>query len=124
MMIPPVGKSGPLTNKRISSNVISGFSIKAIQASITSRRLCGGISVANPAEIPLAPLTSRFGNRAGSTTGSFAVLSKLSLNGTVRFSMSRSSSIAIADRRASVYRIAAAGSSSCEPQLPWPSTSV
>jgi hypothetical protein len=38
-------------------------------------------------------------------------------------SRSRSISVAIRARRASVYRMAAAGSSSIEPKLPWPSTS-
>jgi hypothetical protein len=42
---------------------------------------------------------------------------------TVSASMSRSISVASRPRRASVYRIAAAGSSSIEPKLPWPSTS-
>ena len=36
----------------------------------TSRRLCGGILVAMPTAIPSEPLTSRLGNRLGSTTGS------------------------------------------------------
>jgi len=42
---------------------------------------------------------------------------------TVLASMSRSISVARRARRASVYRIAAGGSSSIEPKLPWPSTS-
>ncbi|MNW58416.1 hypothetical protein D3C74_362800 [compost metagenome] len=102
IMVPPVGKSGPLIKVMMSSSAISGFCMTAMQASITSRRLCGGISVANPAEMPLVPLTSRFGYREGTTTGSLAVLSKLSLNSTVRFSISRIISIAIGDSRASV----------------------
>ena len=39
-------------------------------AATTSRRLCGGMFVAIPTAIPLAPFTSRFGNAAGSTDGS------------------------------------------------------
>ncbi len=40
----------------------------------TSPRLCGGMFVAIPTAIPAEPLTSRFGNRAGSTVGSLARL--------------------------------------------------
>ena len=47
-----------------------GSSMKATTASMTSRRLCGGMFVAMPTAIPDEPLTSRFGKRAGSTTGS------------------------------------------------------
>ena len=36
-------------------------------------RLCGGMLVAMPTAMPVAPLTSRFGMRAGSTTGSVLV---------------------------------------------------
>ena len=43
----------------------------AIVAAITSRRLCGGMFVAMPTAMPLEPLTSRFGKRAGRTTGSW-----------------------------------------------------
>ena len=35
-----------------------------------SRRLCGGMLVAMPTAMPALPLTSRLGNRAGSTVGS------------------------------------------------------
>ena len=38
-------------------------------ASMTSPRLCGGMLVAMPTAMPCEPLTSRFGNRAGRTTG-------------------------------------------------------
>ena len=38
-------------------------------------RLCGGMLVAMPTAMPLEPLTSRFGNRAGRTTGSCSELS-------------------------------------------------
>jgi hypothetical protein len=39
----------------------------------TSDRLCGGMLVAMPTAIPVAPFTSRLGMRAGSTTGSLFV---------------------------------------------------
>ncbi len=38
-----------------------------------SPRLCGGMFVAMPTAMPAAPLTSRFGMRAGRTTGSVFV---------------------------------------------------
>ena len=41
-----------------------------LTAADTSRRLCGGMLVAIPTAIPEAPLTSRFGNRAGRISGS------------------------------------------------------
>ena len=47
-----------------------GLSMYATTASVTSRRLCGGMFVAMPTAMPDEPLTSRFGNRAGRTTGS------------------------------------------------------
>src|SRR4029079_6736696 len=68
-MMPPVGKSGPGTILISSSMPSAGSSIKAIQASITSPRLCGGILVAIPTAMPPAPLTSRLGNFAGKNTG-------------------------------------------------------
>ena len=40
-----------------------------IVASITSRRLCGGMFVAIPTAMPPPPFTNRFGKRAGSTDG-------------------------------------------------------
>ncbi len=49
---------------------IAGFSMNALTALMTSRRLCGGMFVAMPTAIPDEPLTSRFGKRAGSTVGS------------------------------------------------------
>ncbi len=54
---------------------IDGFSMIASAASITSRRLWGGILVAMPTAIPDEPFTSRLGKRAGSTVGSCSVLS-------------------------------------------------
>ena len=60
-MMPPVGKSGPGTILIRSSTPSAGSSISAMQASITSPRLCGGMLVAMPTAMPPAPLTSRFG---------------------------------------------------------------
>ena len=40
------------------------------QAPTSSSMLCGGMLVAMPTAMPLDPLASRFGNAAGSTTGS------------------------------------------------------
>ena len=70
MIKAPVGKSGPGTSSINSSMVISGLSMQAQQASITSPRLCGGMLVAMPTAMPPAPLTSRLGKRAGKTVGS------------------------------------------------------
>ena len=50
--------------------VMSGLSICAQMPSMTSVRLCGARLVAMPTAMPVPPLTSRFGNAAGSTTGS------------------------------------------------------
>ena len=78
-IIPPVGKSGPFTISISSSIVVSfpsiSLSIILTTAYITSRKLCGGIFVAIPTAIPVVPFTRRFGNLAGSTTGSFSVSS-------------------------------------------------
>ena len=69
-MIPPVGKSGPLTMLRSSSTSQSGWSMTWWIASTISRRLWGGTFVAMPTAIPAEPFTRRFGTAAGSTTGS------------------------------------------------------
>ena len=70
---PPVGKSGPLMKASRRFVVSSRSSIRATAASITSPRLCGGMLVAMPTAMPCAPLTSRFGKRAGRTMGSLRV---------------------------------------------------
>ena len=67
---PPVGRSGPFTFLQSASIEVSGFSSRSRQASIASRRLCGGIDVAMPTAMPSLPFTSRLGNWAGTTTGS------------------------------------------------------
>ncbi len=69
MTTPPVGKSGPGMIDISSSSVISGLRIIAIVALTASPRLCGGMFVAMPTAMPDEPLTSRFGKRAGSTSG-------------------------------------------------------
>ena len=103
-MMPLVGKSGPVTCCMRSLSVASGFSSTHTQALMTSVRLCGGIFVAMPTAMPELPLTSRFGKRHGSTRGSRRVSSKFGSQSTVSLSISRSISLAIFDRRASVYR--------------------
>ena len=56
---------------RISASMsVSGLSMSARQALMTSFRLCGGMLVAIPTAMPEEPLTSRFGNLAGNTSGS------------------------------------------------------
>ncbi|MCG0900125.1 hypothetical protein IMAU10572_02633 [Lactiplantibacillus plantarum] len=42
---------------------------------MTSAKLCGGMFVVIPTAIPVAPLTSKFGKRAGKTAGSRSVSS-------------------------------------------------
>ena len=122
-MYAPVGKSGPGTIFRISFSGASGLSISRIAASTISRKLCGGMFVAIPTAIPLAPLTRRFGMRDGSTTGSSRVWSKFGMKSTVSFSRSARMSSVIFASRASVYRIAAGGSPSTDPKFPCPSIS-
>ena len=70
-MMPPVGKSGPLTHFSSAFDFASGLSIRCSAASQSSAALCGGIEVAMPTAMPCAPLASRFGKPPGSTTGSF-----------------------------------------------------
>ena len=69
---------------------------------MTSSKLCGGMSVAYPAEIPVAPLTRIFGYLAGKTVGSYSVSSKFKAISTVSLSRSFNNSKAIGDNRASV----------------------
>ncbi len=70
LIIPPPGKSGPLMCSISPARSISGFCMYALTAPIDSLRLCGGMLVAIPTAMPEEPLTSRFGKRAGSTSGS------------------------------------------------------
>ena len=55
---------------RVVAMVAGLLSISATEASTSSPTLCGGIDVAMPTAIPLAPLASRFGNSPGKTSGS------------------------------------------------------
>ena len=64
------GNDGPGSNSISSSTVAFGFSIRCSVAAHTSRGSCGGRYDDRPTAMPLAPLTSRLGNAAGSTTGS------------------------------------------------------
>ena len=68
-MRPPVGRSGPGTKRINESSDAPGFLIRCRAAAMTSPRLCGAMLVAIPTAIPDAPLTSRFGRPAGSTSG-------------------------------------------------------
>jgi len=72
--------------------VQSGSSIKRMQAAATSRRLCGGMSVAMPTAMPVVPLSSTCGRRAGSHEGSSRVPSKFGAQSTVPWPSSDSSS--------------------------------
>ena len=67
---------------------------------------------------PVAPLSRRFGRRAGRTVGSCSESSKFGWKATVSLSMSSSMWAAILPRRDSVYLIAAGGSPSMEPKFP------
>ena len=102
MMMPPVGKSGPWMKRIMSSTVASGWSIRWVMASHSSRRLWGGMLVAMPTAMPEAPLESRKGSRVGRTLGSCSESSKLAVKSTVLRSMSWSISVAMGAKRASV----------------------
>ena len=105
MMIPPVGKSGP-GNKLTNSSTV-GFGRRlwrmCFTTATTSLMLCGGILVAMPTAIPLAPFMSKFGNIAGRHPGSSRSPSKFGWKSTVSSSMSCTIAIAASVRRASVY---------------------
>src|SRR4029078_7279387 len=58
-MLPPVGKSGPLTHFTSDFDLASGLSIRCSAASHSSAALCGGIEVAMPTALPWEPLASR-----------------------------------------------------------------
>jgi len=102
MMMPPVGKSGPLIYWQMSSSPASGLSMTQHTASITSQRLWGGMLVAMPTAMPWLPLTSRLGKRAGTTSGSLSLSSKLGEKETVSLSMSAIISLESLAMRASV----------------------
>ena len=102
MISASVGKSGACTMSHSSSTGVDGFSSSLTQAAATSRRLCGGMSVAMPTAMPVAPLSSTCGRRAGRKAGSFRVPSKLGVQSTVPWAISESSMSANGVRRASV----------------------
>mmetsp|Transcript_12608 Transcript_12608/g.17980 ORF Transcript_12608/g.17980 Transcript_12608/m.17980 type:complete len:302 (+) Transcript_12608:1604-2509(+) len=123
----PVGKSGAGTMSKSRSSASGGESssrlcVSAMEASMSSLRLCGGTLVAIPTAIPAHPLRRRRGSLAGRTMGSISFPSKLGMKSTVSrcTSCSRASDATLV-RRHSVYRMAAAGSLSMEPKFPWPS---
>ena len=49
--------------------------LRADAVDASRSRLCGGMFVAMPTAMPVPPLTSRFGNAAGKTTGSMSLSS-------------------------------------------------
>ena len=75
MIMPFVGKSGPLMYSMRSASSASGLSRMQMQASMTSRRLCGGMFVAMPTAMPDEPFSNKLGTFVGRTTGSASVLS-------------------------------------------------
>ena len=70
MIWPPPGKSGAGSSAKSSLSLSLSLFKSATAAVATSRRLWLGISVARPTAMPLAPLSSTNGSRAGSTAGS------------------------------------------------------
>ena len=56
---PPVGKSGPFTQRHSCAVLSSSLSSSLTSAVQISARLCGGMLVAMPTAIPVAPLTGR-----------------------------------------------------------------
>ena len=54
--------------------------------------MCGGIDVAIPTAIPFDPFTSKLGNLAGNTVGSFKDSSKFGPKSTVSLSISLNNS--------------------------------
>ena len=77
MILPPVGKSGPFTQRHNcrEESFFSAISASSSfsRASLTSPMLCGGMFVAIPTAMPVEPLISRLGILAGRTTGSALV---------------------------------------------------
>ncbi len=69
---PPVGKSGPGISSTSLLTVALGLLMRCSSAAQISPALCGGMEVAMPTAMPWAPLASRLGKLAGSTTGSAA----------------------------------------------------
>src|SRR3569623_1809302 len=83
MISASVGKSGASTCSHSAFTSASGSSRRCLQAAATSRALCGGMSVAIPTAMPVAPFNKRFGSRAGNTAGSSSVPAKLGTQSTV-----------------------------------------
>ena len=70
MICAPPGKSGAGSSVNSCSSPRRSSRISATAAAATSRRLWLGISVARPTAMPLAPLSSTKGSRAGNSRGS------------------------------------------------------
>ena len=116
-------KSGPLIIFKRSFNSDFGFSRILTVASITSLILCDGISVAIPTAIPDVPFSRITGSFDGNITGSNKDPSKLGCQSTVPDLSSEIRRFAKLVNFDSVYLMAANDfGSSCEPQLPCPST--
>ena len=91
MISASVGSRGRERASRAGRPGSSGSSSSATAAATSSRRLCGGMSVARPTAMPEAPLSSTCGSRDGSTSGSSRVPSKLGTQSTVPCGSSESS---------------------------------
>ena len=110
-IMPPVGKSGPLTKVINSSSPISlrrsQLSMTKATALATSVRLWGGTLVAIPTAMPLVPLTRKLSSMPAAAVGSSRLSSKLGPQSTV--SMSMSASIASAMREKAGLRVTHGG---------------
>ncbi len=102
MISASVGKSGPLTCSQSSAVEVFGASSSRMHALATSLMLCGGMSVAIPTAIPVAPLSRTLGRRAGRTDGSLSVPSKFGAQSTVPCPSSDKRTCAYGANRASV----------------------
>ena len=88
MISASVGKSGAGMCSHKSLTALFGASSNRTQARATSRRLWGGMSVAMPTAMPVAPFNNTLGRRAGNNSGSFRVPSKLGAQLTVPWASS------------------------------------
>mmetsp|Transcript_6804 Transcript_6804/g.19804 ORF Transcript_6804/g.19804 Transcript_6804/m.19804 type:complete len:427 (-) Transcript_6804:578-1858(-) len=120
----PVGKSGAGISENRRSSDREGFLMSAMHASTSSPSWCGGMLVAIPTAIPVAPFSSRKGSFAGRMVGSTSFPSKFATKSTVSMDTSANSASRLSGVSLhSVYLMAAGGSPSTDPKLPCPLTS-
>ena len=123
MMMPLGGEVGALDVLHQVGQVASGLSSTQMTASMTSRRLWGGMLVAMPTAMPAGAVDQQVGEPGGEAPGLLAALVKVGVP--VHGLLVDVPQHLVGDfgQPGLGVTVGGGGSPSTEPKLPWPSTS-